>query len=178
MKLRSSLVRGSAVVGVERTIQGQKTFVSEEIPMTEKIVPLNQTGRLVKVSLGRTINLGDYQSARINVGIFAVGEYDTLRSIVSEILDREVAVTSQVQRENSPLPEINLEGAEISIEYGLTLKIKAFEMARIDIAYQDAVEEGQSLEEAFAFAQAFLTKHMTEESNKVSGMKSSTDIGI
>jgi len=139
---------------------------------------------LASVSLGRTVSLGDYQFARVSVRVAGNSSHfprshthALCRGLAAEILDREIAVVSKTKREETPLSEwSSLYDVVVTIDYGLTLKIRQFESAKIDVSFEQALEG--DWEDAVKAIQKVVSDVLEAEAAKVSEMKKATDLGI
>lgn len=141
-------------------------------------------------SAGLTISRGNYQFARIDVGLtfsFApdtIAEsdaFDIAHGIVDEILSREEAEIREVARAAHPLagfgPSEGITGRSIYLAYGLTLNGAAkFESHRIDIGRTKRVADDADLCAEFIALGEQLGERITLERARIEGR--SGDKGI
>lgn len=92
-------------------------------------------------STGKTISLGDYQFARIGVRIEvehsakdSLNALETARYLAREITEQEAASVLRAERQPQPFTDGGFSKYEVTIEYGLTLKVGRFDSAKVDIA--------------------------------------------
>ena len=114
---------------------GGLAFKTVEIDPSKPLFP-------VSVSTGRTINLGDYEFARVDVGVDAVGPIQMAHAstmwaeqVAEELLAREVAMARDKKRDAGllPAPPDGLQLLVLKLGYGLTLNLGNFDSARIDV---------------------------------------------
>lgn len=129
---------------------------------------------------GRTVNLGNYESARISVSYSAHGDVlvDEARAIVSEVLSREIANLSNKSRDNNPLVDTVGEGAVIGIDYGLTLNLGNFESAKIDIGITTPIADDENIEASIRRITAECEQRIKQEVGTIRGLKSGADLGF
>lgn len=113
----------------------------------------------VSVSAGRTISLGNYEFARVTLGIkigLPLGTkqkdkdkaYYRLRDAVEEVLEREEALIRANDKEFKPI-DLNGIGIKVAIwlDYGLTFKGKNGDSNKVDISFSRRLSDGSDFEE-------------------------------
>lgn len=113
----------------------------------------------LSVSFGRTISLGNFEFARVNLGIMVglpypvVQEahdaaYKRMYEAVEEVLDREEAFIRGEEREFHPI-DLNGIGVKVAvwIDYGLTFKKKGMDSNKVDISASRKLTDGSDFEE-------------------------------
>lgn len=91
------VVEGEATLSVTTTHLGQEKERQEKI----RIRPFHKQGRVgsVTVKMGRTINLGNYESARVDVAVNAPGYVEELLNVYHETRAMvEERITEEVRR--------------------------------------------------------------------------------
>lgn len=142
------------------------------------------------VAAGITISRGNYQFARIDIGLTFVFDpavieedaaFDVAQAIVDEMLAREEAEIRGSTRTTSALPKFGLEqgirGRSVYVGYGLTLNGAAkFESHRIDIGRTRRIADDADLAAEFEKLGEQISERITVEREKVEGR--SGDKGI
>lgn len=160
--------------------------VNTEKKMSGKIVDTNgkdfyketmqSIATVCKYTLGRTLNLGSYNFARITVSIETSGDLDVTKSTTEEILKREIASITGIDHNNTSVDDQGI--LAISIEYGLTISLKKYESARIDILSRKTVSKNEKAENVLTALQTDLAEHLMIEKSRFENLKSATDFGI
>lgn len=135
------------------------------------------------VSAGVTISRGNYQFARIDIGLFygfdpdVISEdesFEMAQTIVDEMLAREEAETRGIARDESDMPEFGtkqgIKGRSVYVGYGLTLNGAArFESHRIDVGRTRRVPDDADLEVELNKLGEQLGEKITLEREKIEG---------
>ena len=109
----------------------------------------------VRAGIGATINLGNYESARVHVTIDAVGDIrkieDTeawIEAVAGEMLNREVAVMRQREREPKDVPACpdHVQYLVVGLTYGLTINVGDFNSRKVDLGYSIPARPGDVLD--------------------------------
>lgn len=159
---------------------------SKDVPVRETY---NGTGRYaeymednvnrtkVNVSSGRTISLGNYNFARVSVGMeVSVGDksdkeeaFDAVKAVVDEILAREESNIRDEKRESVPLGfNIDCKCVVLYVDYGLTLAAKArFESNKIDISVVEPISDDEFIEDGYKRIQSFIEEKIVDEQRKL-----------
>jgi hypothetical protein len=171
-------VSGEWMVAREQKAQGGKPVRTVEGGNTDlRAVSPPQSGAMRTVGVGRTINMGDFNFARIDVAFtFAVASLpqgvdatDCARVITGEILDREVAVITQEERKNCALPVADaLAGRRLRVTYGVTRSPRPYESVRFDITVDEPLPDGADFEVELARVQAITGEFITKEFKRLS----------
>lgn len=151
----------------------------------ERAVQSVTKGSEIRVAHGRTVNLGNYESARITVSYSAVGSeagvekgMEKSRIIVMEALSREVCNLSQKPHTKKELGLPIGEAAKIGVDYGLTLNLGNFESAKVDVGVTIPIPDGSTVDEALVRLSEILEKRIKAEVDAIRGLKGADDIGI
>jgi len=135
------------------------------------------------VSAGVTISRGNYQFARIDIGLnYSFDDeqitedeaFNVAQSIVDEVLGREEAEIRGVARDRTDLADFGksegIEGRSVYVSYGLTLNGSAkFESHRIDIGRTRYVGDAEDLTAEFEKLGEQLGERITAEREKLEG---------
>ena len=139
----------------------------------------------VSLSTGRTISLGQYEFARIEVGVDAIGPvqfapayYKWAEAMGAELLAREVASAKDQKRKPGPLPDPpdGLQLVILRLQYGLTMSTGKFESAKADVGLS-LPSSPDHIHETWVELEKFVSDRITQQVNKVRG-KPSLDVGI
>ena len=179
-------VNGSTTVSVSKKASDQKDYRLAR--SSHEDAPEGATQRTsgrdaVRFSQGRTINLGDFEYARIAASYSAQGAPPQLleagEAVVREILEREVAAATSQEREQGPLeaPE-GAEAQTVGIDYGLTVNLGNYESAKVDVGITVPVGDGEELAAAVGRLQGQMTARVESELEKLRGLSGGGDIGI
>jgi len=128
----------------------------------------------VIVQDGRTVPLGDYQFARVNVGLSAVAPvqfhkqaWEWAEAWITEMIAREEASINKSGREEepAPVPPDCIKMLVFRLEYGMTVKIgKGF--AKIDVgASRPCVPE--TMDQEWGVLDKFVTDRIREKRKKL-----------
>jgi hypothetical protein len=133
--------------------------------------PVKQSDRLRKslsLTSGRTVNLGSFNFARVDVGIeFDYnGEhgnaYDAALGIIDEIINRECAALNGDGRTDilieRPDDAVNV---CVTVQYGLTISLKNMNSAKIDYGMKNPISDDADLEASFKELQDFISKKIS-----------------
>jgi hypothetical protein len=135
----------------------------------------------VGISVGRTVNLGDFNFARIEIAVESDGSgsdaIDCAHSIANEVLSREIAYLTQRDRENADLSFANdLTGRKIRVTYGMTKALKAFESFKFDVTIERCASDGSDFEAFLLTIQEQTASFIEKELNRINS--SSVDGGF
>ena len=132
----------------------------------------------IAVSMGRTVSRGNFEFARVNYKVEArlkdeseaSDTFEGLRAYIEEELEREVALI----RKSGRLPQHvfmkfidNCCGVNIFVEYGLTINLKKYESAKIDISAMRPVPEDGDLAETMNSLRNWVGKRISGESKEI-----------
>jgi len=180
---------------------GNERFVREHVVSGEEPTPVQEAHRDfgapvlqqdepmadIAFANGRTISMGSYQFARVQIGVrvvipelagvpFAVrqekssGIIDQLSRFVQEVLAREEALIRRIAREDQPLPMVPGVRRSVWVEYGLTLNAAAkFESHKIEIMLSRPLAEGEDAGLAMQEVEAYLAQRVNQERERVQG---------
>ncbi len=161
------MVSGSVLISREtkkgREVTGRSAdSEGGELVMRER--PLSST----TVSIGRTLNMGDFNFARIEIGITLSGAgddaTDCAHGIANEILMREVASVLGQDRIVTTLDYADaLRGRSIRVNYGMTKAMKSYESLKFDIAIDEPIADGIPMEAAITAVQAKTARYIERE---------------
>lgn len=107
------------------------------------------------VRLGLTINLGNYESARVDVTVEPISEvahiqdaWDWAEEWATEILNREAASAKGKDRKPRVLPDPPecVRALVLGLQYGLTINLGNFESVKIDYGYTIPANPQQALQ--------------------------------
>lgn len=126
-----------------------------------------------KVSYGRTISLGKYQFARIGVSVEG-HSFDAIDFVAKEILNREIACLDRQEYEKIDLSDEAV--TRVSIDYGLTLKIKGYESGKIDVGLSRSINEDLSVEDAISHIQRLTSERLNEEAKTMGLLASAKEL--
>lgn len=126
------------------TVQEGKKETSEFGGLTFRQVKIDPSRPVFPVmcATGRTINLSNYEFARVDVGVDAIGPvqsapaiYKWAESVAEELLAREVASAKAVKRQAIPIAEApsEVQMLVLRLQYGLTLNLGQMRSARTDV---------------------------------------------
>jgi hypothetical protein len=160
----------------------QETRSSNE-PNGDRAVQKVNDQTEIRVCHGRTINLGNYESARISVSYTAMSDdyesaMESARGIVLEILAREVASLKGESRKPVSLGETVGSGAMVGLDYGLTLNLGNFESAKIDIGVTAPVGDEEAVEDARSRISESCENRVKDEVAIIRGLKGGDDLGF
>lgn len=171
-------VAGEWMVAREQKAQGGKPVRTVEGGNTEiRAVAPPQQGAVRTVGVGRTINMGEFNFARVDVAFtFALASLpsgvdatDCARAVCGEILDREVAVITQEERGAVPFAHVNgLTGRRLRVTYGVTRSPRPYESVRFDITVDEPLPDGADFEAELARVQAVTGDFITKEFKRLS----------
>jgi len=156
---------------VERTAEGSVGSVGVEVASVKAATR--------SVRMGRTVSLGDFNFARVDVGVefaptasFVGDAVETLRKVVEEILEREIAAITSNTRKKGDLSEMDdLQGRKIHVTYGMTKSLKAYESARFDVTVDEPVADGVAFEAALLAVQGLTSKFIDGELKRLKSAK-------
>jgi hypothetical protein len=102
----------------------------------------------------RTISLAPYEFARVTVGLTAsfpssldrAEAYKRLRAVIDEMLSRELAAIRGDERKERPIEISDAFGRTVFLEYGLTIRLKEYENATIDVGRSEPLDDGADLD--------------------------------
>ena len=123
----------------------------------------------VSADIGATINLGNFESARVHVTIMAVGDIrkleetsEWIEATAGEVLNREVASIKKRERDNKAVEDCpeHVQYVVIGINYGLTINLGNYESRKIDLGYSIPARP-QDVEEAFGKMSEYLGGRIT-----------------
>jgi hypothetical protein len=131
----------------------------------------------VTASAGRTISLGSFEFARVTVRVTAsVGrdQFASLQDAVNAIVEAEEA---SLKGEESARPELDIPGTDrsISIEYGMTVSLKRYESAKVDVGITQPISDDDDFATKLAEVQSWVGDTLLAEVEKV---KPGGDVGI
>ena len=137
-----------------------------------KLAKLRKKSARVGFSCGRTMDMGNFNFARIDIGITFNGSgdraVDCARSICHEVLDREAASVQSRKRENVEISGADeLTGRIIRLTYGVTRSLKGYESYRFDVTVEHPVDDGVPMEDALVELQALTAKAIESELERV-----------
>jgi hypothetical protein len=137
-----------------------------------KLAKLRKKSARVGFSCGRTMDMGNFNFARLDIGITFNGSgeraIDCARSICHEILDREAAAVQSRSRENIEIVDADdLTGRVIRLTYGVTRSLKGYESYRFDVTVEHPVDDGVPIEEALVGLQSLTSKAIEAEFERV-----------
>jgi hypothetical protein len=118
---------------------------------------------------GRTIALGEFEFARMEIGLEACGIerealVEAMRAIASEWLDQEEARITGVPREPQPFAALPGVRRRLRLGYGLTLRGEGKrETIKFDVHLCDPIPDGASVGEAIEGARQWLEARIREE---------------
>lgn len=171
-------VAGEWMVAREQKTQGGKPVRTVEGGNTElRAVAPPSAGAVRTVGQGRTINMGDFNFARVDVAFtFAVASLpqgvdatNCAKEITGEILDREVAVILQSEHKSRLLPVADaLTGRRLRVTYGVTRSPRPYESVRFDITVDEPLPDGAVFEVELARVQAITGEFITAEFKRLS----------
>jgi len=190
-------VNGSTKVDVSKKSEGKKEYtpVSSKDEVHPKAVDQRVVGEgsSFRISQGRTLNLGNYESARVHVSFGGTNfktdiERDQADGVVREILAQEIAILTNQDRDRRPLgitsEFVHPEAMYVRLEYGLTLNLGNFESARVDVAVTMPVEStgntgnvATDITDAASKAQNEAGERIQREAKAIKGLKGGSDIG-
>lgn len=137
----------------------------------------------VRVSAGRTVSLGNFEFARMNITMELRCPVENVewahaygRSVVHEVLEREVASLGTSERQKLPLaqPPEDISGIMIGVEYGLTISLKKFESSKVDVGVTRPVTDGESIDDVVDKLQEYVGAKVKIESDKIRGVSADT----
>jgi hypothetical protein len=135
----------------------------------------------VYAGIGATINLGNYEFARIQVTVNAVGDIKLIEeteayieAVAGEILNREVASVKGRERENKAVPDPpeHIQYCIIGLDYGLTVNVGNMNSRKIDRGYSIPCRPSD-VEEAFGKMAKYLGDKIQE---KVSALRAGNKV--
>jgi hypothetical protein len=123
----------------------------------------------ISASAGRTISLGNFEFARVTVTVSAsVGrdQFAALKAAVDEIIEAEEA---SLKGEESARPEVDVPGTdrEIRIEYGMTVSLKRYESAKVDVGITQPISDDDDFATKLAEVQSWVGDTLMAEVEKV-----------
>ena len=126
----------------------------------------------VGISVGRTVNLGDFNFARIEIAVEADGSgsdaIDCVHSIANEVLLREIAYLTQRDRDNADISFANqMTGRKIRVTYGMTKALKAFESFKFDVTIERCASDGSDFEAFLLTIQEQTASFIEKELNRI-----------
>lgn len=142
-----ALNSGKIVTSREKKIDGTYALTDADTELTPGVLQVVE-GPMVKVGLGDTINLGNYESARVYVGYSAYGcSFEDAQAVAQEILFRETFKIRGRTREQGNLADMATgTGRRLSLSYGLTINHGKFQMGKADVSMEVPVADGDDLE--------------------------------
>ena len=156
------MMQGQVLISREHKA-GKASTRSADSEASGELVETSLTGQRRGVSVGRTVNLGDFNFARIEVAFEfstasmpeGVNAIDCAHRISNEILLRECAAILERSRDSEPMVEADaLSGRRIRLTYGITKSLKAFESVKFDVSADQPLADGEAFEIALAKIQA------------------------
>lgn len=185
-------VEGSLYESTTRKKSGEEELENATTGGSGSIVKQKRSGGTepVHVRIGRTIQTGQYAYARVTIGFELnvhredIDEgYDVALAVVEELLSREIASIRSEDRERveieANLPEGRAFGRKLSIEYGLTIPIKKFESAKVDVGRTEPLADDESLEDAVARLSTWVEARIRVLHNRARGVEESAkDTGL
>ena len=168
------MVAGQVMISREQKVGGvsDRTMEGSE---TEPKSFVKALGRVVSVSLGRTISLGDFNFARIDIGVEFADNGNAIecaRKIAQEVLDRETAAITQTDRERVSLDFADgLGSRRVRVTYGMTRSLKAYESARFDVTVDEPVTDGVPFEAALVAVQKVTGDFIQAELKRIRQIK-------
>jgi hypothetical protein len=166
-KMENGYASGSVMISRETKKGREITGRSSESDGGE-IVAHDRPASSTTVSVGRTLNMGDFNFARIEIGVTVSGAgqdaIDCAGGIANEILMREVASVLSQDRVVTPLDYADaLRGRSIRVNYGMTKAMKSYESLKFDIAIDEPLTDGVPMEVAIAAVQAKTARYIERE---------------
>ena len=151
----------------EQKEEGTTRFARIQVDASKPIFP-------TPVRIGATINLGNYEFARVDVFVEPIGDIlkaeesmDWAEKWAGEILNREVASAKGLERDPKPLPECpeHIDHMVIGLQYGLTLNVGNMNSRRIDYGYHIPTMPSIA-EEAWGEMSAFIGGRIQKAASK------------
>jgi hypothetical protein len=179
------MMQGQVVVSREQKSGKNVVGASTESEASGSLVETSFSGQRRGVSVGRTVNLGDFNFARIEVAFefstasMPEGEnaIDCAHRIANEILFRECAAILERERESVSMTEADaLLGRRVRLTYGITKSLKAFESVKFDVSADQPLADGEAFEAALSKIQAETGDFIKRELSRAS--KAGSDIGF
>lgn len=164
-------VEGKILFARERKgSDGKVERESESQP--SKLAKLRKKSARVGFSCGRTMDMGNFNFARIDVGVTFNGSgghaIDCARSICHEILDREAASVQSRSRENVEISGADdLTGRIVRLNYGVTRSLKGYESYKFDVSVEHPLDDGVLFEDALKEMQALTSEAIEAELERV-----------
>ena len=122
----------------------------------------------ISVSSGRTINLGQFNFARVDVSLSFDHDsshddaFMNATQVVDEIIDREIASLGKNDRKNVSVSlSDDSKNVTIGVTYGLTVSVKNMNSVRIDYGVTQPVD-GENIDSAFSELQTHVGKKVFE----------------
>ncbi len=132
----------------------------------------------VTFAAGRTISLGNYEFARVQigarVGVDPAADQDAVvagvQAFVAEILAREEALVRRVQRVPDPLPHLEGRKRMVWVEYGMTLNAaQRFESHKIEVGISRPIGDAEDAAAAVDALQQYLAARVGAERDRLRG---------
>lgn len=159
---------------------GATRVVNSTFDPTDPVFP-------VSVSLGRTVSLGNYEFARISVGVDVIGRVKARQELYewgiawcTEMLERELASIHSKDRDKNdlPPPPDSVVMVVPKLDYGLTIALAKFNSAKVDVGYSLPTDP-DSLEAAWVEMQTFVGDRVSQQVSVLRGGKVvNKDMGI
>jgi hypothetical protein len=174
---------------VQKKVKGKEIntpveYTQQELPPVEQA----RVGFHLRVLKKKTISTAPYEFARITVAFgawFPPGTVDrdvafkALSKAADEVLAREVAFVNDEKRAPVPIRlPLSAGGRTVFLEYGVTIKLKEYQSAVVDVGLDVPVADGMDLELVVTELQEWLGERLSEESDAATGVVKSADAGL
>lgn len=132
----------------------------------------------VTASAGRTISLGNFEFARVTVRLSAAIERDqfaSLQEVANSVVETEERVLKGGEGSASDIGDIPGTDRSISIEYGMTISLKRYESAKVDVGITQPISDDDDFATKLTEIQEWVASRLQEEVEKV---KPGGDVGL
>lgn len=184
-------VEGSTYKTTSQKDREGERLTGQEAKGDGRLVPQTKPAGTIPVSvrLGRTVGLKQFEFGRVTIAfsMYVLPEdadegYDVCEAIARELVDREVAVLSNESREDvemeANLPDGRGHARELTIEYGLTLSLRKYESAKVDIGRTAPLADDDDLEAKAQEVRTWLEERISAQARRIKGVPDTTDKGL